>query len=252
MPLLRSPGLPAAPCVRAQHLSPKLTPRGAFPIPISPAVPAGSVAPKPQKHPIPSPVRDPALTPLPSPPIFPPLSTPGHPRRPAQHGGHIPTSPISAQGGTTSPGPTSHQTSTCLPHNPTHLAPHTHTHPFPPEAEAGQHWQCTVLLPQLHQGAGGCTATPGRGHSPAPCSVKLSQCCSGRDCFDSCYIHTHHLWVLEMAWGGGGSNGPWCGCMHGNAWQYEVQLAEGSMGQFGLWQLHKEEQEGTTYGYCIL
>lgn len=82
--------------------------------------------------------------------------------------------------------------------------------------------------------------------------MKLSQCCSGRDCFDSCYIHTHHLWVLEMAWGGGGSNGPWCGCMHGNAWQYEVQLAEGSMGQFGLWQLHKEEQEGTTYGYCIL
>lgn len=101
-----------------------------------------------------------------------------------------------------------------------------------------------------------CHPRGGDGQHPAPSSVKLSravgQRCPGRDCLGSCYVRVHGLRVLEMVWGGGGSGSPRCGCMHGDAWQYEVQLAEDPEGRVGLWQLHKEEQEGTTYSYCIL
>lgn len=75
-----------------------------------------------------------------------------------------------------------------------------------------------------------CHPRGGESQHPAPSTVILSravgQCCPDRDCLGSCYVRVYSLQVLEMAWGGGGSGGPQCGCMHGGAWQYEVQLAE--------------------------
>lgn len=95
---------------------------------------------------------------------------------------------------------------------------------------------------------------PGRGQ-PAPCTLQHESelgCCSGRVCLGSCYVRVHGLWVQEMVWGGRGSGGPQCGCMHGNAWQYKVQLAEdpGSRVAFGSCMRRSKKEPPMVTVFC--
>lgn len=155
--------------------------------------------------------------------------------------GH-PAAPGSAQGGTTQPGPTSHRTSTRLPHDPNTLALHTHAPHFPSRGRGRAAWQCTVLPP--------------RGDDALPASCTLQSETEPAPRWQG--LLGSLLRTSPPPAGAGGGVG-WRGLRRCPVWLHARRClairgaARGRpRGRFGLWQLHEEEQEGTTYGYCIL
>lgn len=125
---------------------------------------------------------------------------------------------------------------------------------FPSRGRGWAAWQCTVLPPRGDDTAGcwrpRCHPRQGTASILHPSREKKKTEPAPAGIPATYKPTTCRCW--RLVWGGGGSGSARCGCMHGDAWQDEVQLAEGPVAglAFGSCTRRSKKEPPTVTVFC--